>query len=115
MLEEAASTYVSLAAEPGLQPDCKHGQGFALMSPEKKREVSIKGGRASAQGKGHKWTREEAQCAGRKSGRSQTLNDDQIALACRLYEEKTHSIQEICQAVGISKSVLYAYLHRNNR
>jgi uncharacterized protein len=46
-----------------------HGRGFASMSPEKKREIASKGGKAAhAQGTAHKWTSEEAQAAGRKGG-----------------------------------------------
>ncbi len=45
------------------------GQGFASMSPEKKREIAAKGGRAAhALGTAHKWTPEEAAEAGRKGG-----------------------------------------------
>jgi len=43
--------------------------GFALWSPEKRREVASQGGKAGhAQGKAHKWTSQEAQEAGRKGG-----------------------------------------------
>jgi general stress protein YciG len=46
-----------------------HGRGFASMSPEKKREIASKGGKAAhAMGTAHKWTSEEAQAAGRKGG-----------------------------------------------
>jgi uncharacterized protein len=45
------------------------GRGFASMSPEKKREIASKGGKAAhSQGTAHKWTSEEAQAAGRKGG-----------------------------------------------
>jgi general stress protein YciG len=45
------------------------GRGFASMSPEKKREIASKGGKAAhAMGTAHKWTSEEAQAAGRKGG-----------------------------------------------
>jgi general stress protein YciG len=40
------------------------GRGFASMSPEKKREIASKGGKAAhALGTAHKWTSEEAQAA----------------------------------------------------
>jgi general stress protein YciG len=39
------------------------------MTPEKKREIASKGGKAAHQmGTAHKWTSEEAQAAGRKGG-----------------------------------------------
>lgn len=45
------------------------GRGFASMSPEKKREVASKGGKAAhAMGTAHKWTSTEAQEAGRRGG-----------------------------------------------
>lgn len=45
------------------------GRGFASMSPEKKREIASKGGKAAhAMGTAHKWTSEEAQAAGRRGG-----------------------------------------------
>jgi general stress protein YciG len=50
-------------------PSKGQGRGFASMSPEKKREIASKGGKAAhAQGTAHKWTSEEAQAAGRKGG-----------------------------------------------
>ena len=45
------------------------GRGFASMSPEKKREIASKGGKAAHQkGTAHEWTSEEARDAGRKGG-----------------------------------------------
>lgn len=45
------------------------GRGFLSMSPEKKREVASKGGKAAhALGRAHVFTSEEAQAAGRKGG-----------------------------------------------
>ncbi len=46
-----------------------HGRGFASMSPEKRREIAQKGGKAAhAQGRAHIWTSEKAREAGRKGG-----------------------------------------------
>jgi hypothetical protein len=45
-------------------------RGFASMSPEKRREVSSKGGKAAhAKGTSHKWTPEEAKEAGKVGGK----------------------------------------------
>jgi predicted transcriptional regulator YheO len=33
-------------------------------------------------------------------------------LLYHLYDERKHSIQELCDTLGISKSTLYAYLDR---
>lgn len=44
-------------------------RGFAAMTPEKRRELSSRGGKAShATGKAHRFTTEEAKAAGRKGG-----------------------------------------------
>jgi general stress protein YciG len=44
-------------------------RGFAAMTPEKQRELSSRGGKASHQkGRGHEWTTEAARAAGRKGG-----------------------------------------------
>ena len=50
-----------------MKPKAK--RGFAAMDPDKQREIASKGGKAAQRkGKAHKWTREEAQAAGRKGG-----------------------------------------------
>jgi len=51
-----------------------------------------------------------ARARGRKGGRPKSLNVKKTALLYKLYDEKQHSIQEICDLVGVSKSTLYAYL-----
>ncbi|RZK32441.1 MAG: general stress protein [Hymenobacter sp.] len=44
-------------------------RGFASMDKETKQRIASEGGKASqAGGLGHKWTKEEAQAAGRKGG-----------------------------------------------
>lgn len=51
-------------------PSSKRPRGFAMMSPERLREIAGKGGRTSqARGTAHQWTVEEARAAGRKSAR----------------------------------------------
>jgi DNA invertase Pin-like site-specific DNA recombinase len=56
-----------------------------------------------------------ARARGRKGGRPTLLDDDQRALALRLYQERTHTIAEICHVMGISKSTLYTYLDKAQR
>ena len=51
-----------------------------------------------------------ARARGRKGGRPKALDPRKLQLLYRLYDEKEHSIQEICLLVGISKSTLYSYL-----
>jgi general stress protein YciG len=44
-------------------------QGFASMSPEERKRIASKGGKAAhALGTAHKWTSETAQEAGRRGG-----------------------------------------------
>src|SRR5947209_26847 len=46
-------------------------RGFASMTPEKKREIASKGGRAAHEkGTAHEFTPDEARAAGRKGGES---------------------------------------------
>jgi general stress protein YciG len=45
-------------------------KGFANLTPERRKEISSKGGKsAHASGRAHKWTSEEASEAGRKGGK----------------------------------------------
>lgn len=53
-----------------------------------------------------------ARARGRKGGRPKALNDEKKAWLYQLYDEKTHSIQEICDLVGVSKSTLHAYVRQ---
>lgn len=49
--------------------DEKKKRGFAALSVEQRKEIARKGGKAChALGKGHLWTKEQAQIAGRKGG-----------------------------------------------
>jgi general stress protein YciG len=46
------------------------GQGFASMSPEKRKSIASSGGKAAhAKGKAHKFNHDEAVAAGRKGGK----------------------------------------------
>jgi DNA invertase Pin-like site-specific DNA recombinase len=56
-----------------------------------------------------------ARARGRKGGRPMLLDDNQRALALRLYHERKHTIAEICHVMGISKSTLYTYLDKAQR
>ncbi|MCB8972606.1 MAG: helix-turn-helix domain-containing protein [Ardenticatenaceae bacterium] len=51
-----------------------------------------------------------ARARGRKGGRPKALDAKKREWLYQLYGEKQHSIQEICDLIGISKSTLYAYL-----
>jgi len=42
------------------------------------------------------------------------LDPKKRELALRLHQERQHSIAEICQIMGISKSTLYNYLGANS-
>ena len=53
-----------------------------------------------------------ARARGRQGGRPKALDETKTALLYQLYDEKRHSIQDICGVLGISKSTLYAYLDR---
>lgn len=53
---------------------------------------------------------EAARARGRMGGRPKSLDENKIQLAYKLYDEKQHSIKEICQILRVSKSTLYTYL-----
>jgi len=49
---------------------------------------------------------------GRNGGRPKALDAKKAKLLYQLYDEKKHSIMELCNIMGISKSTLYAYLEQ---
>ena len=51
-----------------------------------------------------------ARARGRKGGRPKKLDTEKAKLACKLYKDKEHSINQICQLIGVSKPTLYKYL-----
>ncbi|MBN1218751.1 MAG: recombinase family protein [Anaerolineae bacterium] len=51
-----------------------------------------------------------ARARGRKGGRPKALDKTKIELVYKLYNEKKHTIKEICRVLGISRPTLYAYL-----
>ena len=51
-----------------------------------------------------------ARARGRKGGRPKALDENKQALMVKLYEEKKHSIEQICKMIGISKPTLYKYI-----
>jgi DNA invertase Pin-like site-specific DNA recombinase len=51
-----------------------------------------------------------ARARGRKGGRPKSLAPDKRALAVKLYDEKKHTIVQICQMMEISKPTLYKYI-----
>ena len=51
-----------------------------------------------------------ARARGRKGDRPKSLNKDKQALAVKLYDEKKHTVDQICEMMGISKPTLYKYI-----
>ncbi len=51
-----------------------------------------------------------ARARGKMGGRPKALDTKKTELLYRLYDEKKHSIQDICDLVGVSKTTLYSYL-----
>jgi DNA invertase Pin-like site-specific DNA recombinase len=51
-----------------------------------------------------------ARARGRKGGRPRSLDPDKRVLAVRLYDEKAHTVDQICKMMGISKPTLYKYI-----
>lgn len=55
-----------------------------------------------------------ARARGRKGGRPKKLDANKAKLACKLYKDKEHSINQICQLIGVSKPTLYKYIKIDN-
>jgi DNA invertase Pin-like site-specific DNA recombinase len=51
-----------------------------------------------------------ARARGRKGGRPKSLSNDKQALAVKLYTDRKHTINQICEMMGISKPTLYKYI-----
>ena len=56
-----------------------------------------------------------ARARGRKGGRPPSLDSEKRILVVRLYNEKKHSIIQICKMMGISKPTLYKYIHATRK
>jgi DNA invertase Pin-like site-specific DNA recombinase len=54
-----------------------------------------------------------ARARGRKGGRPILLNKDKRELAINLYNEKKHSVNKVCEMMGISKPTLYQYIRKH--
>ena len=70
VLNEAApggSVPTAPVAEALIPPPARSKRGFAVLSPEKKREIASMGGKAAHEhGRAHRFTSEEARAAGKK-------------------------------------------------
>jgi len=55
-----------------------------------------------------------ARARGRVGGRPKKMNEDKRKLAVRLYQEKHHSVDAICEMMGISKPTLYSYVREKS-
>ena len=53
-----------------------------------------------------------ARARGRKGGRPHALDAQKRELAIKLYNEREHSVKEICRIMSISKPTLYSYLRK---
>ena len=51
-----------------------------------------------------------ARARGRRGGRPKSLDAAKRTIAVNLYDEKKHSVKEICEVMGVSKPTLYKYI-----
>lgn len=51
-----------------------------------------------------------ARARGRTGGRPKALSKDKRTLAVQLYDEKKHTVGQICKLMGVSKPTLYKYI-----
>ena len=69
-------------AEALIPPPARAKRGFAVLSPEKKREIASMGGKAAHEhGRAHRFTSEEARAAGKRRHQLRMLAAAQAAAA----------------------------------
>jgi DNA invertase Pin-like site-specific DNA recombinase len=56
-----------------------------------------------------------ARARGRNGGRPKALDADKRALAVRLYDEKQHTVSQICRMMGVSKPTFYKYIRAERK
>ncbi len=79
---EAANAAAIAAADALIAPPVRAKRGFAVLSPEKKREIASMGGKAAHEhGRAHRFTSEEARAAGKKRHQLRLLAAAQAAAA----------------------------------
>jgi general stress protein YciG len=89
---------VTSSSASSSEPTRAHGKqrrGFAVLSPERQREIASMGGRtAHALGHAHKYTSEEARDAGRKGGVTVSRDSDYMAtIGRRGGQQRSHRIR----------------------
>ena len=52
----------------------------------------------------------QLEARGRRGGRPKSLDATKRAIAVNPYDEKKHSVKEICEVMGVSKPTLYKYI-----
>ena len=55
---------------------------------------------------------EAAKARGRYGGRPRALNEGKAKLARRLKDEGEHSVEDICEMLGVGRAILYRYLSK---
>ena len=79
---EAANAAAIAAADALIAPPTRAKRGFAVLSPEKKREIASMGGKAAHEhGRAHRFTSEEARAAGKRRHQLRMLAAAQAAAA----------------------------------
>ena len=56
-----------------------------------------------------------ARARGRMGGRPKVLDAAKVAIARKLYEERTQTVEEICSLLGVSRPALYQYLRGEHK
>jgi DNA invertase Pin-like site-specific DNA recombinase len=58
---------------------------------------------------------EAARARGRLGGRKKVLSKEKRKIAVELYNQKKHTIKQICEMMKISKPTLYAYIREEQK
>jgi DNA invertase Pin-like site-specific DNA recombinase len=56
-----------------------------------------------------------ARARGRNGGRPRKIKNGKVAVARRMYEDKSNEIDDICETLGVSRSTLYRYVREGKQ
>jgi len=56
-----------------------------------------------------------ARSRGRVGGRPRALNQQKVETAKKMYADKSHSVAEICETLGISRATLWRYVNAGDK
>jgi len=99
---EAANAAALEAADALIAPPKRAKRGFAVLSPEKKREIASMGGKAAHEhGRAHRFTSEEARAAGKRRHQLRMIAAAQAAAALPKGAVRAEAAAAVCVCVCV--------------